>query len=148
MTAELERHVKPDRVSAMLRNQGNGQLVFASMLTICVAISSGLPGASASPLDEESCQRLRTEEKALSVLGIDTYFEHGADWVKANLTVADYNLVKRYVNVYEQLKFRCPVEPAKSAKAKAYKGPIPPMPVRSPKRNERTTIRAKAATPG
>jgi hypothetical protein len=145
MTAELGRHVKPDRVSAMLRNQGNGQLVFASMLTICVAFSSGLPAALASPLDEGSCQKLRTEQEALSVLGIDTYFEHGADWVKANLTVADYNLVKRYVNVYEQLKFRCPTKPARNAKAK---GPIPPMPVRSPRRNERTTIRAKAATPG
>lgn len=132
----------------MLRNLGNGQLVFAGILTICVVFSSGLQMASASPLDEESCQRLRTEKEALSVLGIDTYFERGAEWVKTNLTAADYNLVKRYVNVFEQLKFRCPAEPVKSAKARVYKGPVPPMPVRSPKRIERTAIPAKAAKSG
>jgi hypothetical protein len=74
-------------------------------------IAPGMHAASAAPLDEESCQRLRTEKEALTVLGIDKYFEHGADWVKTNLTAADFNLVKRYVNVFEQLKFRCPVDP-------------------------------------
>lgn len=132
----------------MLRNWENGRLVIAGLLTICVAISSGLQRASAAPLDEESCQRLRTEKEALSVLGIDKYFEHGAEWVKTNLTAADYNLVKRYVNVFEQLKFRCRTEAVKNVAAKSYKGPVPPMPVRSPKRIERTAIPAKAAKSG
>ncbi len=132
----------------MLRDWETGRLVFASVLTVCVAISSGLQIASASPLDEESCQRLRTEKEALTVLGIDTYFERGAEWVKANLTAADYNLVKRYVNVFEQLKFRCPSEPVRNAAIKAHDGPVPPMPERSPKRIERTAIPAKAAKSG
>ena len=33
--------------------------------------------------------------------------EKGAEWAKANLTVADFNLVQRYLDVYEQLTFRC-----------------------------------------
>jgi hypothetical protein len=132
----------------MLRDGKIGRLVNASVLTICMAISSGSHTASAAPLDEESCQRLRTEKEALTVLGIDKYFEHGAAWVKSNLTSADHNLVKRYVNVFEQLKFRCRAEPVKTAAAKTPKGPAVPMPVRSPKRIERTAAPAKAAKPG
>lgn len=132
----------------MLRDQGYLQLVFASVLMFYAGFLSGMPIASAAPRDEESCQRLKTEKEALTVLGIDTYFERGAEWVKANLTAADYNLVKRYVNVYEQLKFRCPAEDVKGVKAKAYKGAVPPMPVRSPKRGERTATPAKTDTPG
>ena len=132
----------------MSRNWGTGRFVLASLLAVCVAIAPGMQTASAAPLDEESCQRLRTEKEALTVLGIDKYFEHGSDWVKANLTAADFNLVKRYVNVFEQLKFRCPVEPVKNATIKAYSGPVPPLPERSPKRIERTAIPAKSASPG
>ena len=61
----------------------------------------------ANPLSDEQCDRLETERKALLVLGIDRYFEKGAEWAKANLTVADFNLVQRYLDVYEQLTFRC-----------------------------------------
>lgn len=63
--------------------------------------------ASANTLDDQACQRLRTERQALTVLGIDKHVEKGAGWAKERLTVADLNLVKRYLDVFEQLKFRC-----------------------------------------
>jgi hypothetical protein len=63
--------------------------------------------AFANGLGEEACKKLQTERQALVVLGIDKYFTKGAEWAKAHLTVADLNLVKRYLDVYEQLKFRC-----------------------------------------
>ncbi len=63
--------------------------------------------ASANPLDEQACQRLRTERQALTVLGIDKHVEKGAGWAKERLTVADLHLVKRYLDVFEQIKFRC-----------------------------------------
>jgi hypothetical protein len=63
--------------------------------------------ASANPLDDQACQRLRTERQALMVLGIDKHVEKGAGWAKERLTVADLNLVKRYLDVFEQIKFRC-----------------------------------------
>lgn len=63
--------------------------------------------ASAGPLEDLACQRLRTERQALTVLGIDKHVEKGAGWAKERLTVADLNLVKRYLDVFEQLKFRC-----------------------------------------
>jgi hypothetical protein len=63
--------------------------------------------ASAAPLDEAACQRLKTEQQALNVLGVDKQVEKGAGWAKEHLTVADLNLVKRYVDVFEQIIFRC-----------------------------------------
>lgn len=63
--------------------------------------------ASANPLDDQACQRLRTERQALTVLGIDKHVEKGAGWAKERLTVADLHLVKRYLDVFEQIKFRC-----------------------------------------
>ncbi len=63
--------------------------------------------ASATPLDEAACQRLKTERQALNVLGVDKQVEKGAVWAKEHLTPADLNLVKRYVDVFEQIIFRC-----------------------------------------
>lgn len=128
---------------------GHGVCVRA-LLTFTMLLAWG-HGAVAEPLDESACQRLRTEQKALSVLGIDKYFEQGADWVKANLTSADHNLVKRYVNVFEQLKFRCPEGNVAKAKAKVRpvaRGRVPPLPTRSPSRIESTEIPVKTAQPG
>ena len=118
-------------------------------LLACAFITAGTGSLSANPLDEATCERLRSERKALSVLGIDKFFDQGADWVSGNLTAADLNLVKRYVNVFEQLKFRCPAQRVAKAKAKpAYRGPIPPLPVRAPQRSERAAKPASAAQPG
>ncbi len=99
--------------------------------------------AAANPLDEDACKRLQTERQALTVLGMDRYFAKGADWAKAHLTVADLDQLKRYLDVYEQLKFRCEkivaaIEPEEkdedddddtSANA-ASGGPVPPLPER------------------
>ncbi len=63
--------------------------------------------AHATPLGLDACNKLQTERQALTVLGVDKYFEKGPEWAKTNLGVADLNLVKRYLEVYEQLKFRC-----------------------------------------
>ncbi|MGF1621280.1 MAG: hypothetical protein ACFCUR_11775 [Rhodomicrobiaceae bacterium] len=72
---------------------------------------SAVPGlVAAAPIDKEGCDRLEMERKALLVLGIDRYFENGIEWARANLTVADLNLVKRYLDVYERLKFQCKEE--------------------------------------
>jgi hypothetical protein len=85
----------------------------AAFFGICLAAigSLGVPGGvRAELLDKDGCLRLESERQALIVLGIDNYFVKGAEWAKANLTVADLNLVKRYLDVYEQLKFRCKEE--------------------------------------
>lgn len=105
-------------------------------------IAAATNNASASLLDKDTCERLESERQAMIVLGIDKYFEKGSDWAKANLTVADLNLVKRYLDVYEQLTFRCKEElniveldepdDEQSASETVSNGPAPPLPVRRP----------------
>jgi hypothetical protein len=86
---------------------------WAAFFGTCLAAIGALGGSDdvrAQTPDKDGCLRLEIERQALLVLGIDNYFEKGAEWAKANLTVADLNLVKRYLDVYEQLKFRCEEE--------------------------------------
>jgi hypothetical protein len=68
---------------------------------------AGMAPAHAEMLAQAECQKLDVERKALMVLGVDKYVDKGPDWAKANLTVADLDLVKRYFELFEQLKFRC-----------------------------------------
>ena len=82
-----------------------GSALWAMFITAILLLAPG--AASANPLDDQACQRLRTERQALTVLGIDKHVEKGAVWAKERLTVADLNLVKRYLDVFEQIKFRC-----------------------------------------
>jgi acyl-CoA synthetase (AMP-forming)/AMP-acid ligase II len=63
--------------------------------------------ASADPLDKEACGKLQSEKQALVVLGVDKEFAKGPEWAKANLGQAELNLLKRYLTIDEQLKFRC-----------------------------------------
>lgn len=108
-----------------------------SAMVIVAAASLAPFAASADPLDEAACQRLRTERQALTVLGIDKTVEKGAGWAKERLTVADLNLVKRYLDVMEQIKFRCDkivalAEPEEKDEDDddAASGGVPPLPER------------------
>jgi hypothetical protein len=115
---------------------------WAAILGICLAAMGASEGVRAQTPDEDGCLRLEIERQALVVLGIDNYFEKGAEWAKANLTVADLNLVKRYLDVYEQLKFRCKEEidivevnepdDAEEAGDAVSDAPPPPLPERKP----------------
>ncbi len=129
-----------------LRYRGS---VFFAFFVICLLLAAPRT-VSADPLDQGSCDRLETERQALIVLGIDNYFEKGSDWAKANLTVADLNLVKRYLNVYEQLKFRCqeeidivdadePDDEIGEGDDTVSNGPVPPLPVRRPSLSEKAS---------
>jgi hypothetical protein len=113
----------------------------SALWALCLgAIVLAAPAAvSANPLDEQACQRLRTERQALTVLGIDKHVEKGAGWAKERLTPADLNLVKRYLDVFEQIKFRCDkivamAEPEEKEEddddGNAAGGAAPPMPER------------------
>jgi hypothetical protein len=70
--------------------------------------AAALPlSASADPLDKDACGKLQSEKQALVVLGVDKEFAKGPEWAKANLAQAELNLLKRYLTIEEQLKFRC-----------------------------------------
>ena len=90
----------------LVRRQSRSGSALTAMHLLAVLLLAPF-AASANPLDDQACQRLRTERQALTVLGIDKHVEKGAGWAKERLTVADLNLVKRYLDVFEQIKFRC-----------------------------------------
>lgn len=68
---------------------------------------SGASSLSADPLDKPACDRLQAEKQTLVVLGVDKEFGRGPEWAKANLAQSELNLLKRYIDLDEQLKFRC-----------------------------------------
>jgi hypothetical protein len=77
---------------------------------LAVALCCAAPASRAEQIASGDCQRFDAERRALIVQGIDKHFEKGAEWAKANLTVADLGLVKRYIELYESLKFQCQEE--------------------------------------
>ena len=123
----------------LVRPQSWSYSALTAMYFLAVLLLTPL-AASANPLDDQACQRLRTERQALTALGIDKHVEKGAGWAKERLTVADLHLVKRYLDVFEQIKFRCEkivavVEPEEKDEdddedAAAAGGASPPLPER------------------
>jgi hypothetical protein len=90
----------------ILRPPGRSGSAFLSCMVAALLAVAATP-AAASQLDEGTCKKLQAERQGLAVLGVDKNLEKGADWAKANLKPADISLVKRYLELYEQLKFRC-----------------------------------------
>lgn len=87
-------------LSVLRRPETIGIAAFAMLLAT--------PGnLSAAPLEKAECDRLQSEKQGLMVLGVDKEFAKGPDWAKANLGQAELNLLKRYLALDEQLKFRC-----------------------------------------
>lgn len=67
--------------------------------------------SSAEPLGKEACDQLAAERQALTGMGVEENMAKGPEWAAANLSTAALDVVKRYITVSEQLKFRCRAEP-------------------------------------
>ena len=63
--------------------------------------------ALAEPLGKEACEGLVAEQQVLIAAGVKDDFAKGADWGKANLKSVRLAEVSRYLDVEEQLSFRC-----------------------------------------
>ena len=69
----------------------------------------GLPlNAHATPLDGESCTKLKTTLEDLEKGGARESFSKGPDWAKANLPPDRLQDVRKLIETDEQLLFRCP----------------------------------------
>ncbi|MEJ2117988.1 MAG: hypothetical protein P8Y36_08835 [Alphaproteobacteria bacterium] len=77
----------------------------------CLICGAALAGSAvelqAKPLDKEACKKLQSEKKSLITKGIPKQMARGALWAKANLSSSQLGLIKHYLTVDEQLKFRC-----------------------------------------
>src|SRR5258706_6219887 len=87
-----------------------------SNLRRCLLILLGTSGALvvaagtavATPLDEETCTRLKGEQAQLAKDGAEASMERGPVWAKANLAPDKLKEVERYIELQEQILFRCP----------------------------------------
>jgi hypothetical protein len=77
------------------------------ILLFLAALAVLLVGARASPLDAESCTKLLNEHGELEGAGVEADMAKGAEWAKVNLGLEKLQRIRRFIEVTEQLVFRC-----------------------------------------
>lgn len=77
------------------------------VLTV-IFILAVVQSAEASPLDPAACETVRVEKSELDAAGVGVDVQRGPDWGKSNLDEAGFKKVARWIELEEQLKFRCP----------------------------------------
>jgi hypothetical protein len=70
-------------------------------------ISAALGPCSAAPLDKASCAKLAADMQNMKALDVDKLMENGPTWAVSHLSPADITLIRQYIDLDEQLKFRC-----------------------------------------
>ncbi len=75
-----------------------------SVLTFCIAAYTPV---LATTLDKASCDKLTESMQNLKALDVDKLMERGPSWALSHLSPGDLNLVRQYIDLDEQLKFRC-----------------------------------------
>jgi hypothetical protein len=78
-------------------------LVLAALLALVAALTQ----ARAAPLDAETCARLQAEQGQLEDAGVEKDMAKGPEWAKANLGLEKLQRVQRFIEIEEQLLFRC-----------------------------------------
>lgn len=63
--------------------------------------------AGASPLDKNTCAKLAQELQNMKALDVDKLMENGPAWAAGHLSPGDLSLVRQYIDLDEQMKFRC-----------------------------------------
>jgi len=79
----------------------------ACALLVAAASLLDLGRAAAEPLDKQSCSDLQTERKQLLTKNMQTALDQGPDWVKTHLNETEIDQVRRFLNIEEQIEFRC-----------------------------------------
>jgi hypothetical protein len=73
-----------------------------------LSVPAFLPvGAFAAPLDKNACARLAQDLQNLKILDVDKLMERGPAWAAGHLSSGDLALVRQYIDLDEQMKFRC-----------------------------------------
>lgn len=75
-----------------------------------LALAAALAGGSAGavPLDSETCEALKAEHSLLAGAGVKADMQHGPEWAKSNLPAERLQRILRFIEVEQQLLFRCP----------------------------------------
>jgi hypothetical protein len=78
----------------------------AGALLLGAPLVSSAP-AEAAPLDKNGCAKLAQDMQNLKALDVDKLMENGPAWAVNHLSSADLGLVRQYIDLDEQMKFRC-----------------------------------------
>jgi hypothetical protein len=81
------------------------------LVAVC-GIAAGAPAlapghAEAAPLDKAACARLAQDIQNIKALDVDKLMENGPAWAVSHLSTADLALVRQYIDLDEEMKFRC-----------------------------------------
>lgn len=71
------------------------------------AVLAGATPSLAERLDKPACDALKSEEEGLVQAGIKADMEKGPEWAKANLGAERLTQIARYIELGEQIAFRC-----------------------------------------
>ncbi len=63
--------------------------------------------AFANPLDKNACAKLAQDMQNLKALEVDKLMENGPSWAMSHLSPVQIALVRQYIDLDEQMKFRC-----------------------------------------
>jgi hypothetical protein len=78
-----------------------------SLCFVAVALAAALTQVRAAPLDADTCEKVKVEHGQLEQAGIEQDLAKGAAWGKANLAADRLAQVRRFIELEEQLLFRC-----------------------------------------
>lgn len=110
----------------------------ALTVAMMAALLAPMPTAHAERLDWKACEALKSERAALEGKGVRGQMERGPEWAATNLSAAKLVTIRRYIEVDEQLKFRCHGV-QRTVKYKGRNVAVPPLPVRKPQATQRRT---------
>ena len=72
-----------------------------------VGVLALLQPALAAPLDKNACAKLAQDVQNMKMLDVDKLMEKGPAWAASHLSPAELSLVRQYIDLDEQMKFRC-----------------------------------------
>ncbi|MBT3070100.1 hypothetical protein KKP04_04360 [Rhodomicrobium sp. Az07] len=84
-----------------------GKFAFSGMAALAVIAAIAGGPANGAQQDKAVCAKLTQDLQALKALDVDRLMERGPNWAVANLSASDLNLVRQYIELDEQMKFRC-----------------------------------------
>ena len=82
-------------------------MTLGRILLLLPLLAAALVQARAAPLDAESCAKLMNEHGQLEQAGVEADMAKGPEWGKANLLPEKLDRIRRFIEIEEQLLFRC-----------------------------------------
>lgn len=82
-------------------------MTLGRILLLLALLAAALVQARAAPLDAESCAKLMNEHGQLEQAGVEADMAKGPEWGKANLLPEKLDRIRRFIEIEEQLLFRC-----------------------------------------